>query len=84
MSNESESISILQYLWGALILPLGWLFSRQTKIETQLEEHMDKDDTKEYVELKQKAIEVKLDHTIESLAEIKQAVVELKDEIRKQ
>jgi hypothetical protein len=81
MSAENESLSIISYLWSALIVPLGWLFHRQNKVEDKLNYHenyhMSKEEIREYVALKQESLEIKLTYLIESINELKRSIDEL-------
>ena len=85
MSNESIEIilSIVGSILVAFSIPIGWLFIRQNKIQSDLSDVYSKEEVKEYISLKQETLHVKLDNLAVDVEEVKTAMLRMEQHYRK-
>lgn len=63
------------------ILPLSWLFVRQTKMAERVDDTFTKEETEHLIDLKNKPIEVAIEHNTEVNKELVVALKELRQEL---
>lgn len=65
------------------ILPLSWLFLRQTKMAERVDDTFTKAETEHLIDLKSKPIEVAIEHNTEVNKQLVIAINELRSELAK-
>lgn len=74
-----EWLSLVPF--AVVLLPMSWLFARQTKMAERIDDTYTKEETEHIIDLKSKPIEVAIEHNTEVNQQLVIAINELRSEL---